>query len=377
MFRCSIILIAFLAVKDYKLCNAAILPEDMPLAVFEEKDEETLVDIRGVKAVADSPTINSIPLTSLISDKKALNYLSTDERLKRAIAAAKAIGCQPSVLIVQDGIESGWGGSNLVKKTKNSGNIKCRCNTKKALRKKHAYLASIGSEVCVQGYDRIEKSNDYYIKFKTQQDAWNKKVQTLASYKVVKRAPKGLTAEQWCDVLCKSPYATDKNYGKTLKRVLNEKGLKSIDEAVLKGMSITSEFGKYTFYAPDIPHSPINWVTFPDQDDKFESFEHRKAKREKWAEYISKNKAHALRAQDKYNTPASILLAEGLILSNCGQNEDHFQVGIKFGSVRDAYMSHARAIKTKSYIDYAQNSIIGNKLIHVIEDMELYNYDKK
>lgn len=377
MFRCSIILIAFLAVKDYKLCNAAILPEEMPLAAFEEKDEETLVDIQGVKAVADSPTVNSISLTSLISDKKALNYLSTDERLKRAIAAAKKIGCQPSVLIAQDGIESGWGESDLVKKTKNSGNIKCRCNTKKALRKKHAYLASIGSEVCVQGYDRIEKSNDYYIKFKTQQDAWNEKVKRLASYKVVKRAPKGLTAEQWCDVLCKSPYATDKNYGKTLKRVLNEKGLKKIDEVVSKGMSITSESGKYTFYGPDVPHSPINWVTFPDQDDKFESFEHRKAKREKWAEYISKNKAHALRAQEKYNTPASVLLAEGLILSNCGQNEDHFQVGIKFGSVRDAYMSHARAIKAKSYIDYAQHSIIGNKLIHVIEDMELYNYDKK
>lgn len=372
MLRLSIILIALTAVKDYKLCNAAILPPEQPVACFEESDEET-----AIVAMADSPTVNSIALTSLIKDKDALNYLSADERLKRAIAAAQKIGCQPSVLIAQDGVESGWGRSNLVKKTKNSGNIKCRCSTKSALRKKHAYLASIGSEVCIRGYDRAEKSNDYYIKFKTQQDAWNKKIQTLSSYKVVKRAHKGLTAEQWCDVLCKSPYATDKNYGKTLKRVVKEKNLKSIDEAVAKGMSITSVSGKYTFYSPDVPYSPVNWVTFPDQDDRYESADHRKVKREKWAEYISKNKLHALRAQEKYKTPASVLLAEGLILSNCGQSQDHFQTGIKFGSVRDAYMSHARAIKTKSYIDYAQNSIIGNKLIHVIEDMELYNYDKK
>lgn len=353
-----------MSTKDYKLCNASILPEEMPVACFEENDP--VLEHTPPPIVV---TAGSVALDKLIKDKTALEYLSRNEVIKRAVYGAKVIGCQPSVILIQDALESGWGTSNLCLKTNNSGNVKCRCNKNKKLHRQHLEAASQGEPVCIAGYDKIEKSYDRYIKFNTRNDGWAKKINTLASYKVVKNAPKGLSAEEWCIVLCKSPYATDKRYGKKLINALGKTQFKSLDTAISKGLTITSSTGKYVFYeAPKKPKVEIlNFVTFPDEDDFYESHEIRTLKRAEWKEYVKRNKGHALAAQQKYGVPASWILAEGLIESNCGRKKIWFN-----GRTRDAYLVHAKSIGK----DYYSNHKLKQKLIHVIEDMELYKYER-
>jgi len=364
MYRLLIVFILVMSTKDYKLCNAAVIREEMPVACFEENDP--ILEHTPPPIVV---TAGSVSLDKLIKDKTALEYLSRNEVIKRAVYGAKVIGCQPSVILIQDALESGWGTSNLCLKTNNSGNVKCRCNKNKKLRRQHLEAASQGSPVCISGYDKIERSNDRYIKFNTRNDGWAKKINTLASYKVVKNAPKGLSAEEWCMVLCKSPYATDKRYGKKLIKSMNDVDFKNIDTAISKGLTITSSTGKYVFYEPtEKPKVEIlNYVTFPDEDDFYESHETRTLKRAEWKEYVKKNKGHALAAQQKYGVPASWILAEGLIESNCGRKKIWFN-----GRTRDAYLVHAKGLNK----DYYSNHKLKQKLIHVIEDMELQTYDK-
>jgi flagellum-specific peptidoglycan hydrolase FlgJ len=354
MYRLLIVFILVMSTKDYKLCNAAVLPED-PIACFEENDP-----IAQYTPPPIVVTAGSVPLDKIIKNKEDLEYLSRNEMIKRAVYGAKVLGCPPSVLLIQDALESNRHKSQLVLKTNNSGNVKCRCNRNKRLRAQHLKM-----DVCVPGYDKIERSYDRYIKFNTQNDGWAKKINTLASYKVVKNAPKGLSAEQWCMVLCKSPYATDKRYGKKLINALSKTQFKSLDTAISKGLTITSSTGKYVFYeSNEKPKVEIlNYVTFPDEDNFYESHETRTLKRAEWKAYIQKNKGHALAAQRKYGVHASWILAEGLIDSNCGR-DIHFDFN---GRTRDAYLAHAKKIGK----DYYKNHKLKNKLIHVIEDMEL------
>jgi len=122
MLRLSIILIALTAVKDYKLCNAAILPPEQPVACFEESDEETLVAVIRPKLV-DTPitthrtplalATESVALDQLVSDKMIREYLAHGEIIKRAVKYSELIGCPPSVLIAQDALESRFGKSKF------------------------------------------------------------------------------------------------------------------------------------------------------------------------------------------------------------------------------------------------------------------------
>ena len=353
MYRLLIVFILVMSTKDYKLCNAAVIRED-PVACFEENDP--ILEHTPPPIVV---TAGSVPLDKIIKNKEDLEYLSRNEMIKRAVYGAKVIGCPPSVLLIQDALESNRDKSKLCLKTNNSGNVKCRCNGNKRLRAQH-----LKTDVCVPGYDKIEKSYDRYIKFNTRNDGWAKKINTLASYKVVKNAPKGLSAEEWCMVLCKSPYATDKRYGKKLINALGKTQFKSLDTAISKGLTITSSTGKYVFYEPtEKPKIEIlNFVTFPDEDDFYESHETRTLKRAEWKEYVKRNKGHALAAQRKYGVPASWILAEGLIESNCGRKKIWFN-----GRTRDAYLVHAKGLDK----DYYSNHKLKQKLIHIIEDMEL------
>ena len=225
-----------MSTKDYKLCNASILPDEMPVACFEENDP--ILEHTPPPIVA---TAGSVPLDKLIKNKTALEYLSRNEVIKRAVYGAKVIGCQPSVILIQDALESGWGDSRLCLSTNNSGNVKCSCNGKKRrkVRKLHLEMAARGDTVFVMGHDKIEGSYDHYIKFNTRNDGWAKKINTLASYRVVKNAPKGLSAEEWCMVLCKSPYATDKHYGKKLINALTPTQFKQRDTPNTKGSTTT------------------------------------------------------------------------------------------------------------------------------------------
>lgn len=258
MFRCFIILIAFLAIKDYKLCNAAILPEEMPLAAFEEKDEETIIEVIQPKSI-DTPltryktplslSTGSVALDQLVSDKMIREYLAHGEIIKRAAKYSELIGCPPSVLIAQDALESRFGKSNLTKKTKNSGNIKCRCNNSRKLRKAHAKLELSGTPACIRGYDKIEGSNDYYEIMPTQWHGWQRKAKLLANYRVVKNVQgKKLSTADWCYVFHRSPYATDRRYDKKLLQTIKKYKLENIDNAVARGLTITSSTGKWIIY---------------------------------------------------------------------------------------------------------------------------------
>lgn len=244
-----------MAVKDYKLCNAAILPEEMPLAAFEEVDSETIISVKSI----DTPitryktplalTTESVSLDQLVSNKMIREYLAHGEIIKRAAKYSELIGCPPSVLIAQDALESRFGKSSLTKKTKNSGNIKCRCNGSRRLRKIHARLEAEKTPACVQGYDKIEGSNDYYEIMPTQWHGWQRKAKLLSNYRVVKNAHgKKLSTSEWCYVFHKSPYATDKRYDKKLWQTIKKYKLENIDNAVARGLKITSSTGKWIIY---------------------------------------------------------------------------------------------------------------------------------
>ncbi len=195
-------------------------------------------------SVANADTATGIKLSSLIRDPRALNYLSRDERIKRAVAVSKTVGCQPSVLLAQDALESNFGKSSLTKRTKNSGNIKCRCNWDNSLRKEHQRLG-----LCVQAYDKIEKSNDYYVVFSSKWTSWTKKGEILSKYRVVKEARnKNLSPYQWAEVFDKSPYATDNRYGSSLKRLITSNQLTKLDSAIVNNIKLISDNGQYVYY---------------------------------------------------------------------------------------------------------------------------------
>lgn len=246
MYRLFIVFILILSIKpNYKLCNAAVLPESQPMACFEEKDEETVISLTAPLSL----TTGSVALDQLVKDTMIRNYLSRGEIIHRAAKYSKLIGCPPSLLIAQDALESRFGKSTLTKKTKNSGNIKCRCNGSSKIRKSHAKLELAGTPACVRGYDKIEGSNDYYEIMPTQWHGWQRKARILANYQVVRKAKgKKLTTMDWCKIFHKSPYATDNRYDKKLYNTIKKYKLENIDNAVARGLTITSSTGKWIIY---------------------------------------------------------------------------------------------------------------------------------
>ena len=255
MYRALVIFIFILSFKEYKLCNAAILPPEMPLAAFEESDAETLISVKSVDTPISRhtppPSVTlkgSVTLSSLIKDTMMQNFLSKHEVIRRASKYAELIGCPASVLIAQDALESRFGKSKLTQRTKNSGNVKCRCNGSLRLRRIHDKLNKT-TPVCVRGFDKIEGSNDYYEVMPSAWHGWRRKARLIANYRVVKKQKgKELTAKEWCRIFHLSPYATDKRYDKKLWSTICKYDLEKIDEAINKGLKITSHSGKYIFY---------------------------------------------------------------------------------------------------------------------------------
>jgi hypothetical protein len=194
--------------------------------------------------VVNDITTGSVKLSDVIKDPRALSYLGKNENIRRAVATANKLNAPTSVLLAQDILESNFGGSSLTQKTKNTGNIKCRCSWDKSLRKEHAK-----QHVCVQAYDKLEKSNDYYVVFGSKWAGWAKKAEILSRYQVVKAAKnKSLTPKEWCEVLHKSPYASDPRYGSSLWRLVKNNELMKLDSLIEKNISIISDNGQYTYY---------------------------------------------------------------------------------------------------------------------------------
>jgi hypothetical protein len=194
--------------------------------------------------VVDNITSGSVRLSDVIRDPRALAYLGRNENIRRAVATANKLNAPSSVLLAQDMLESNFGKSSLTQKTKNTGNIKCRCNWDKSLRKQHAK-----QQVCVQAYDKLEKSNDYYVVFGSKWEGWVKKAQILEKYQVVRAAKtKTLTPKEWCEVLHKSPYASDPRYGSSLWRLVQSNELMKLDSLIDRNISIISDNGQYVYY---------------------------------------------------------------------------------------------------------------------------------
>lgn len=141
-------------------------------------------------------------------------------------------------------------------------------------------------------------------------------------------------------------------------------------------------------------------------------------------EYIDKHKKLAITHMKKYNVPASIILAQGLLESEAGRSSlttksnNHFGIKCKndwqgerviaaddtpndcfrkYKNVEDSYEDHSRFLVERSRYNslfslditdykswakglqkagYATDRAYANKLIKVIEDYELYKYDR-
>ncbi|MEL6718746.1 MAG: glucosaminidase domain-containing protein [Bacteroidota bacterium] len=158
---------------------------------------------------------------------------------------------------------------------------------------------------------------------------------------------------------------------------------------------------------------------------KKENSSARAAKRKKQKDYVDRFSKVAIKEMKQYGIPASITLAQGLIESNCGEsrlakrNNNHF--GIKcfsrtckkghcsnftddthkdffriYKSSWDSYRAHSQLLQKARYkklykipksnykgwarglksAGYATDPLYADKLINLIEDLDLTKYDK-
>lgn len=181
-----------------------------------------------------------IPITDIIPNTKenrhVLNFICTNEVLSRAYKIQQETGLKVATIIGQKGIESAWNNSSLCKKTKNYGNIKCF--------KKHNHT----NAGCVRAYDKIEGSNDWYVKLNSNWEGWNF-YKNLIYRRYMSAANQQEIKEQivW---LKKKRYATDKDYVEKIWYVVNKYHLIKLQDYIDQGYTITSETGKYTFLKP-------------------------------------------------------------------------------------------------------------------------------
>lgn len=176
------------------------------------------------------------------SRKDLFGYLTKNQLLERSYIYYFRTGILPSVLVAHAILESGLGTSSLTKVTKNEGNVKCKCSWNSKLRKKHE-----GKGICVQAYDKIEQSNDYYVITDTYWKAWSLKIEKLVKHASIREAKyKELTTNEWCKLIHSTPYATDEQYDKKLIRIIESYNLQQLDNHAYN--VIQSPSGTYTIY---------------------------------------------------------------------------------------------------------------------------------
>lgn len=166
-------------------------------------------------------------------------------------------------------------------------------------------------------------------------------------------------------------------------------------------------------------------VSFPDEDGFYEPEERRKAKRQKQLAYVQRFAALAQAEQQRYGIPASITLGQGLLESDAGESplavqaRNHF--GIKcfsrscrkghcrnftddshkdffrvYTSEWESFRAHSQLLQKPRYralyrlpagdyqswaqglsrAGYATDRKYAQKLIHLIEDLDLNQYDR-
>lgn len=213
------------------------------LTSFNQPVVKEYTEIESVVKMAELPEQEEyfisnekvIPITQIISNTKqnsrVLNFICTNEVLSRAFKVQQETGLKVATIIGQKGVESAWNNSSLCKKTKNYGNIKCF--------KKHNHTAA----GCVRAYDKIEGSNDWYVKLDSNWEGWN-------FYKdlIYRRFMKAANQDEIYDQLVwlkKKKYATDKNYVEKVWSVINNHNLIKLQEYIDEGYTITTQTGKF------------------------------------------------------------------------------------------------------------------------------------
>lgn len=207
-----------------------LVPQDtnkiITIVKAEFKPQEEKTSLASSKTI---PITDIIPLTK--NNKKVLDFICSNEFLKRAYENQNLTGLLVATAIVQKGVESAWNKSSLCSKTKNYGNIKCF--------KKHKH----GNGECVRAYDKIEKSNDYYVKVDTNWKGW-----TLYRTLLNKRYSKATIQDNVYDQLVwlkKKRYATDKDYVEKLWSVTKQYHLLKLQQYIDEGYTITTMNGKF------------------------------------------------------------------------------------------------------------------------------------
>lgn len=187
----------------------------------------------------------TIAINEIVKDPKILDFITHNEVLQRVYKISQITGLKPSVLIAQKGLESAWGNSTFTKTTKCLGNIKCNNKACKKLNKRglrHKQMGSVGSH-CVQLYD--DNPSDRFVRFATYQEGWNH-YQKLIEKRYMSAGTKA-TASGQIQRIKSLGYATDKKYPAKVMSIITKNKLNVLDEYILKGYTITSMTGKYTY----------------------------------------------------------------------------------------------------------------------------------
>lgn len=225
---------------------------DTPVVEERNISQEVLTDtvvsamgivesVEQVEAVEEEPVEKVkkvIPITNIVRNKKVLDFICHNQVLQRAYQVQKSKGLSVATIIGQKGVESNWNNSSLCKSTKNYGNIKCKCNWDKGLRAKHSK-----TKECVRAWDKIEKSNHYYVKLSSNWEGWK-----LYDNLIGKRYMKAASQKEVYDQLVwlkKKQYATDKNYVNTIWNVIKQNNLMELQRHIDEGYTITTTNGKY------------------------------------------------------------------------------------------------------------------------------------
>lgn len=226
------------------LCIAFVSTSFNPV-VIEERDLTAPVKSPEIVEASVLPNIfvpksssKTIPITDIIKDKKVLDFLCKNEMIKRAKDVQDKTGLSVATILGQKGVESNWGKSSLTKKTRNNGNIKCKCNWDNKLRDKHK---SFG--YCIRAWDKKERTNHYYVSLKTNYEGW--KLYESLIYKRYMAAAKQDNVYDQIVWLKKQRYASDKNYVSVIWNIVNKYNLLKLQEYIDKGYTITTESGKY------------------------------------------------------------------------------------------------------------------------------------
>lgn len=239
---CFITLSSSSSVKVIEPTRSTDIVSSMGIVVAE-RSYPLLSKIGDIKqaSVMPDPLVKRnkvIPITDIITDKKVLEFLCKNEIIKRAKAVQDQTGLSVATILGQKGVESNWGKSSLTIRTKNYGNIKCKCNWDRSLRKKHDKTG-----YCIQAWDKKERSNHYYVALKTNYQGWN-----LYKDLIYKRYMKAAKQDNIYDQIVwlkKQRYATDKNYVKVIWAVINKYKLLELQQYIDEGYTITTINGKY------------------------------------------------------------------------------------------------------------------------------------